>query len=167
MAVKPILQALVLAERVWTLDDGRKAICGTFTKVVFKKPRASPRLDAEGHPVITSGGLGAPWAYICLTGVANETVLQLQFVSLKRNAPVFRTEIELHGNDRLAIVELALQLPRLAPAVPGGYAFDVVCDGEILGSWRVEVEITPDDVDDISDTTESDGSDDSDADDDQ
>ncbi|HEY4261300.1 MAG TPA: hypothetical protein VGM98_14130 [Schlesneria sp.] len=162
MPVKPVLQALVLAERVWTLEDGRKAICGTFTKVVLSKINENRPRDANGTHMVPGGGAGAPWAYISLTGVANETVLQLQFVSLKRNAPVFSTEIQLLGKDRLATVELAIQLPMIMPTESGGYAFDVVCDGEILGSWRVEVEIVVPEKgeDEGSESDDSDGDDD-------
>lgn len=153
MSVKPILQALVLAEHVWTLDDGRKAICGTFTKVTWRGKRVTQ--PTEGESRVLTGGTGSPWAYLCLTGVANNTVLQLQFVSLKRNAPLFRNEITLVGDDRLATVELALHLPHLEVPEPGIYAFDVVCDGEILGSWRVAVDMV------LEGGEESDGNDDS------
>ena len=141
MAVKPVLQALVLAEKVWTLDDGRKAICGTFTKVVIQKRVAQPEVDSDGNTIVPSGGAGAPWAYLSLTGVAGETVLQLRFVNLRHNRPVFHTQVELECEDRLATVEFALPLPYLAVDEPGDYAFDLVCDDEILGTWRVEVEV--------------------------
>jgi len=142
--VKPILQALVLAEKVTTLADGRKIIIGTFTGVVLRLRRRTEVAEAkdEEQTVTVQGGeTGAPWAYLCLTGVVNNTKLELQFVSLKKNAPVFRTEITLVGNSRVRSVELEIPLPHIRVTEPGGYAFDVVCDGEILGSWRVEVEV--------------------------
>ncbi len=134
--MKPILQALVLAERVYVLEDGRKAICGTFTGIKLKIGTE----DDERPEYVRGGQSGAPWAYISLTGVCDNTELLLQFVSLKRNHVIFEQQITISGKNRLSTVELVCGLPHLHVSEAGIYAFDIVCEGEILGSYRIDIQ---------------------------
>jgi len=98
--VVPVLQALVLAEHVYEDKLGSKIIAGTFNSVIIRKRNApQPIIDGEGNAVvdgegnraasITSGSSGAPWVYISLTDVCENTELVLQFVSLTKNKVLF------------------------------------------------------------------------------
>jgi hypothetical protein len=135
--VKPVLQALVLAERIWHTDDGRQIIAGTFNAVVIQ-PVPEPPTTSTSEPRIAKGGIpGTPSAYISLTDVCDGTKLLLQFVSLTRNQVLFEKEIEVKCKDRLAVIEIVVPLPQLPMHGPGVYAFEIVCEGEVIGSSRI------------------------------
>ena len=80
---------------------------------------------------------GSPWAYISLTDLCEKTEFRLQFVFLAKNVVLFSMGMTVTCTDRLANVELVVPLPPLNVPEPGAYAFEIVCEGEILGSWRV------------------------------
>ncbi len=139
--VKPVLQALVLAEHVYTDQRGKKIICGTFNGLTLRKKSPDNAVqsanDTQVKVVPDSGFMGSPWTYISLTDVWDNTKLQLQFVSLKRNFVLFETEFILQCNDRLKNIEIVAPLPMLDIPEPGCYAFEVVWEGEIIGSHRI------------------------------
>lgn len=146
--VRPVLQALVLADHVYTDKSGKKIIAGTFNRIVHKPvklPEAPPAPDpATGKPrrlVLGGTDMGCPWFYLSLTDVVDGTKLLLQFIHRGRNEVLFDTAITIQNQDRLATIEIAYQLPPLAPYVqgPGEYAFDVISEGIILGSHRLIV----------------------------
>ena len=146
--VKPVLQALVLAEHVY--DDslsGKKIIAGTFNTVLFSKRsmvretevRETAQPDGAKQAVI-AGGMhsGSPFAYVSLTDVVEKPQLLCQFVNLTKNQVLFGNQITVDCEDRLATVELILPLPSLPISEEGFYAFELVCEGEILGSCRIK-----------------------------
>lgn len=135
--VKPVLQALILARMADRLADGSWVIHGTFNTVEVELP--SPRSDesAEEKRFLVGGQHGSPYAYISLTDVVNDTRLSLQFVSLKKNKVIFSKDVVITCEDRLATVEFVAPLPHLAVSQPGAYSFEIVCDGEIVGSSRL------------------------------
>ena len=139
--MKPVLQALVLAEHVYTDVSGKKIIAGTFTGVTFSRKsliREVEQPDGTKQKFIP-GGMhgGSPFAYISLTDVGENTILLFQFVNLTKNAVLFVNQLTVDCEDRLATVELGLPLPPLGIGEEGVYAFEVVCEGEILGSSRI------------------------------
>lgn len=148
--VKPVLQALVLADHVYTDKSGKMIIAGTFNRIIrktFTVPEVPPTPDPTmGKPrrlVLGGTDLGCPWFYLSLTDVIDGTQLLLQFVHHGKNEVLFDTAIGIRNQDRLATIEIARQLPPLAPYVqePGEYSFDVVSEGDILGSHRLIVEV--------------------------
>jgi hypothetical protein len=142
--VKPVLQALVLAERVWRTEDGRFIIAGTFQGIGIRKPQPPKDSKEASGPEIISGNVpGSPYAYISLTDVCDGTKLELQFVSLTRNKVLFEQEITIESKDRLRVVEVLAALPPIRVPEPGVYAFEVVCEGEILGSSRISARFVP------------------------
>jgi hypothetical protein len=148
--VTPVLQALVLAERIYEdKHTGRKIIAGTMRHVtLIKKDEAtSEKIGPSGESVtIVRGGIaGSPFAYVSLTGVFDETVLTLQFVSLTRNKVMFVTKVTVRCKDRLETVEIVSALPELGIPEPGVYAFEVICEGEILGSTRLVARVKSED----------------------
>ena len=140
--MKPVLQALVLADRVYNdAQSGKKIIAGTFTRFWFSKAPAYKEIDQPDGTKrrLLAGGLqaGSPWMYLSLTDVIDGTKLILQFVKLEDQKILFGTEIILKCDDRLKIVEVVMPLPMLPINGKGIYAFEVMCDGEMLGSYRI------------------------------
>ena len=75
--------------------------------------------------------------YLNLTDVVDGTKLLLQFVNIGAQQPLFSTEIVLACKDRLATTEVVLALPMLPIAGKGTFAFEVMCEGELIGSYRI------------------------------
>ena len=139
--VKPVLQALILAEKVYQDITGKKIIAGTFNVVCFCKSSGVRQFELPDGSKRTrvAGGLhgGSPFAYISLTDIFHQTTLLLQFVNLTENQVIFSSEVTVESGDRLETVELAVPLPLLPIDEEGIYAFEVVCENEILGSCRI------------------------------
>jgi len=144
--MKPILQALVLADKVYTDVSGKKIIAGTFngytiTKAVVPKQQSTP----DGKQSITMVGgsdPGCPSLYVSLTDVVDGTEIDLKFHNVSRDEQLFeRSKIRINCNDRLSTVEIVLPLPalhRIANAV-GVYSLDLYWKDDLLGSHRITV----------------------------
>ena len=146
--MKPVLQALVVADHVYEDKTGKKIIAGTFNTYCFsRKPPVGQLKNADGtERQVLMGGMqvGSPFAYVSLTDVCAETKLRLQFVNLTKNAVLFGTELTITCGDRLKTIEIVAPLPRLPIEEEGVYTLEVVCEEEILGSYRITAkEITP------------------------
>ena len=101
--MKPVLQALVIAEHVYQDVTGKKVIAGTFNRVNFtRKPlvRQVERPDGT-QAVLLPGGMqsGSPFAYINLTDVGDNTKLLFRFVNLTKNAMLFANEMTVNSKD--------------------------------------------------------------------
>jgi hypothetical protein len=141
--VTPVLQALVVADRVYEdKGTGKKIIAGTFSRLFFKKPAPA------GQPIqIPPSGaqMGSPFAYISLTDIHGAASLIIRYIRLDgpEGKPVFQTDaINVRCEDRLATVELAIPLPPL-PIIKGVFALEVLCEGELLGSHKIVVDEAP------------------------
>lgn len=158
--MKPVLQALVVADRVYQDVTGKKVIAGTFSGFKFstRPPVAEiARPDGTTQRVLAGGmSAGSPYAYLCLTDVCDETTLLIQFLNLTKNVVLFGTQVTIQNTDRLRNVELVLPLPTLPVSEAGTYALEVLWEGEVLGSWRIIAECldTPKEADE-NDTTDS------------
>jgi len=139
--VRPVLQALVVADHVYEDKTGKKIIAGTFNTFCFSKKPPVQKLDRPDgtKQQVLLGGMqaGSPFAYLSLTDVCEGTRLKLQFVDLTRNLVLFGTEVTIKEVGRLSTIELVFPLPRLPIREAGTYALEVVCEGEILGSYRI------------------------------
>ena len=142
--MKPVLQALVLADHVYQDMTGKKIIAGTFNTLKFsrKPPVTEIQLPDGTKQKVLMGGMqsGSPFAYVSLTDVCDGTKLQIQFVNLVQNVVLFGHEVTINNTNRLATVELVLPLPRLPIQEAGIYALEVLCDGDPLGSYRISAE---------------------------
>jgi hypothetical protein len=143
-SVKPILQALVVAERIWEERSGKKIIGGTFNRYKFSRKPPSANVqkpDGTTQQVLVGGmQVGSPYAYVSLTDVCEGTKLLLQFINMTKNLVLFGTEAVVTNIDRLTTLELVFPLPQLPISEAGTYALEVICEGDILGSWRVVAE---------------------------
>lgn len=139
--MKPVLQALVIAEHVYQDVTGKKIIAGTFNRINFSRKPLTRQIERPdgSQAVLLPGGMqsGSPYAYINLTDVGENTKLLFRFVNLTTNAMIFANEMTVHSKDRLQNVEMVLPLPTLPIQEEGAYAFEVVCEGEILGTYRI------------------------------
>lgn len=139
--MKPVLQALVVADRIYEDKSGKKIIVGTFNTWAFSR---QPPIGQINHSNGTSqrvilGGVqaGSPSAYLSLTDVCDGTKLILRFVNLTKNMVILSSGASVKNTNRLEMVELVFPLPALPIVEAGTYALEVLCEGAILGSWRI------------------------------
>jgi hypothetical protein len=150
---KPILQALVLADHVYQdRITGKMIIAGTFTRVVsvrpsqpadFKGPLAASGVEGADKQLdrISAenvGTVGSPYAYMCLTGIHTSAELEMRYVDLRTYKPLFRAALTVQCDNPLRAVELGIRLPMPLPMPHNGeYSLELLCEEEMLGSWRV------------------------------
>ena len=88
MSVKPVLQALVVAERVYREVGGKTLIAGTFSGFKFSRrpPLGEVTLPDRRKQRVVIGGssVGSPYAYVSLTDVCDGTAIQIEFVNLSK-----------------------------------------------------------------------------------
>jgi hypothetical protein len=142
--MKPILQAILLADHVYSDVSGKKVIAGTFNAVTKAKLTVSKLELADGTKrQLIPGGThpGCPWIYISLTDVVDNTKVTLQFVNVSKNKLRFGMELAIKCNDRFAVVEITQPLPPHDKLFPesGVYSLDLLWEGEIIGSHRIVV----------------------------
>ena len=146
--MKPVVQSLVLADRVYQDVTGKKIIAGTFNRVLLPSSKHCMRkeeLPSGETQTFAAGGMhgGSPYAYISLTDVVDGTKLTLQFINLGKNIVLLELAMVVNIKDRLETVEIVAPLPPLPITEPGTYALEVVCEGEILRSHRIIAEQLP------------------------
>ena len=151
MNVRPILQALVLADHVYIdAKTGKKIIAGTFNHL------AAPSFPS--HFGRTT------YAFISMTEVHGTTPVTLRYTDLSTSETLLEIrDLPMEApNDPLATVEMVVELPRFPMPHEGIFAFEVYAHDEPIGSLRIQVsksdeESGVDDVvpDDETDDTES------------
>ena len=139
MAVKPILQALLLADHVYTdADTGKKVIAGTFDCLFGKE------FPTEFYPVT--------YAYICITDVHGEVPLILRYVDLATNEVLMECgPIPVHSDDPVASIDFAVTVPPIPMPHEGVFAFEVHAFNELLGFLRITVRPAEQDEDEDHD----------------
>lgn len=121
----PVLQALVLADHIYTDERGKRIICGTYSQIRL------PRFPAMFGR--------STWAFILLADVIGTAVLQLRFVHLKDFRVLMRSsEITLQSEDRLIPLDVAIEVPPLPLPEPGMYGVECYVDAELIGSVRLQ-----------------------------
>jgi hypothetical protein len=136
--MKPIIQALVLADKIYNDVTGKKIIAGTFNTYQIGQVKTAQSTVMGGTDP------GCPSLYVSLTDVHDDTEIGLQFVNVGVNEVLFSNTLKLGCKDRLATVEIVLQLPPLHRIAnkEGTYSLDILWRNEILGSHRVVVKKT-------------------------
>ena len=144
--MKPVLQAILLAERVYADQSGKKIICGTFNKILLNRNSAVQDHPTDPTKKKVQGGtdIGCPSVYVSLTDVVPEIDVTLRFMNVSTNQVLLEMPVNIKCNDRLAAVEFALALPPLGMCVtePGTYSLDLMWNGEIIGSHRLVAQDT-------------------------
>lgn len=125
-ATPPVLQALVLADHIYTEERGKRIICGTFSQIF------SPQF-----PAVFSR---TTWAFVLLAEVVGKVSLQLRYVSLKDNRILMQSKpITIQSNDPLTPLDLAIEVPPFPLPEAGIYSFECYADGTMIGSVRLNV----------------------------
>lgn len=141
--LKPVLQALVLADNVYQdRMTGKCVIAGTFTTITLRRRNPdAPTERVDGAQAITAHSrIGSPTLYLALVGVRGETQIQFRYVELSDAATVlFEGHATVNALDHVSIAEYIFPLPVLPHGKPGSYSLDVLYEGELLGQWRVTV----------------------------
>lgn len=143
--MKPVLQALLLAEHVYNdQGTGKKVIAGTFNRfkiqppfVVDQEKKADGTIEVPMSAVLRAGN---PFAYINLTEVRGRIDIIFRLVHLESNEVVFESSpITIESDDPLGTTELVFPVLDL-PRKPGNYAFELLWENEIIGAHRIKVE---------------------------
>jgi hypothetical protein len=142
--MKPVLQALVLAERVYEDKSGKKIITGTFNQILVGQVQMPvvEMPDGTKRPALPGGtDPGCPSLYLSFTDVVDGTDITLQAVNVSKNEVLFQLAFKINVDSRLATVEIILPLPPMSVFASqiGTLSFDVIWGGEILGSHRLLV----------------------------
>ncbi len=140
MAVKPVLQALLLADHVYTEEGtGKKVIAGTFDCLFGNE------FPTEFYQVT--------YAYICVTDVHGEVPLMLRYVDLATNEVLLEYgPISVRSDDPLASIDFAIEVPPIPMPHEGVFAFELHAFNELLGFLRITV--LPAEADEDEDETE-------------
>ena len=147
-AVKPVLQALLLADHIYQDVQTHKIIvAGTFDRLmIFRSEddagKGEPSADAERtiKPIAEVQQVGSPYAYINITEVRGKVALELRYVHLESHEVLFKTSpLPVEAKSPLDTVEVVIPIPVL-PRKVGVYALEVLCENELLGAHRVVVQ---------------------------
>lgn len=127
MVIKPVLQALVLADQIYVdRRTGKKVIAGTFD-----------RLWARDFPTKYRT---TTWAFVSLTDLQGSAQIQLRYTDLRTNEVLLVTKpMAVTCDNPLQSVELFVEVPPFPMPYPGAYAFELYVGEELLGSLRVSV----------------------------
>jgi hypothetical protein len=151
--IKPVLQALVLADHIYQdKSTGKMVIAGTFNRLLIIKPSESSGekpnnidMPHEGprklgmHEICRTG---SPYAYISLTGVHGSVPLELRYVDLLDNKLLFVIQFNVSCEDPLKSIEANVAIPPLPTPHAGAYALELLSNNELLGSHRIVVDET-------------------------
>ena len=128
MNVRPILQALVLADHVYIdAKTGKKIIAGTFN-----------HLAAPEFPSFFGR---TTYAFISLTEVHGNLPVTLKYTDLSNSEVLLEIrDLPMEApNDPLATVEMVVELPRFPMPHEGIFAFEVYAHDEQIGALRIQV----------------------------
>lgn len=127
MAIKPVLQALILADQIYVdRRTGKNVIAGTFR-----------RLWARDFPTKYRT---TTWAFVSLTDIQGSAQIHLRYTNLRTNEVLLGTKpMTVTCDDPLQSVELFVEVPPFPMPHPGVYAFELYVGEELLGSLRISV----------------------------
>jgi hypothetical protein len=121
---EPVFVALLLADRVITEDNQKKAIIGTFTQFTVRDFPA-------GLP---------PWfIYAAVTNLAGEQSFSLNLVVDHTQQVIFSAGGTLRVDDPRRVVELVIPVPNVVFPEAGTYVVTFHVEGEQIGSRILDV----------------------------
>lgn len=148
--MKPILQALLLADHVYQdKHTGKKVVAGIFHRLGFiSKETLENQVQREivgkdgTIKKVMPGGLhaGSPYAYISLTEIHGEQSFDLRYVDLDEDKCIFEAQCQVKPIDPLAVIDFIVPMPPLPSDKAGTFALELLWQGDLLGMFRVTVE---------------------------
>ena len=153
--VKPILQALLVADHVYQDQvTGKKIVAGIFHNLYYQKVVPNPIADDSDDSVepktqkvrVTAGGhrAGSPFCYVSLTEVRGEQEFELRYVDLDDDKPIIQATFKLKSPSPVDTIEAILPLPLLPVGKAGTFALELLWHDEPLGAHRINViEVKP------------------------
>jgi hypothetical protein len=137
--VKPILQALVLADHVYQDKlTGKTIVVGIFNNLNIFKTKPSEPIEGPQH--IDPRKFfrpGSPYCYINLSSVHGTIPLELRYVDLKDNSVLMYLNFEVTNPDPLRNIEIITPVPPLPVPHPGSYVLELLTNDELIGSHRI------------------------------
>lgn len=127
MALKPVLQALLLADQIY-IDGrtGKKVIAGTFN-----------HLSSSDFPTQSST---KKFAFLSLTDLHGAALVGFRYVDLQSGETMLEIkQLKIEASDPLDTVEMVVELPRLPMPHAGVFAFEAYANDALLGCLRVIV----------------------------
>lgn len=123
---QPVLQALLLADHIYTDQSGKRIICGTFSKIFCRK-----------FPTLTSF---SSYAFVLLVDVVGNVEMELRLVSLIDNEILMESsKAKIRSESPLTPLDIVFQIPPLPLPHAGIYSFECWIDGAMIGSVRLQV----------------------------
>jgi hypothetical protein len=121
---EPVFVALLLADRVITEDNQKKAIIGTFTQFTVRQvPAALP-----------------PWfLYAAVTNLVGEHPFSLNLILDKSQQVIFSAGGTLKVDSPRRVVELVIPVPNVVFPETGTYVLSFHVSGEQIGSRILDV----------------------------
>ena len=121
---EPVFVALLLADRVITEDNQKKAIIGTFTQFTVRQVPA-------GLP---------PWyVYAAVTNISGEHPFSLNLVVERTKQVMFSSGGTLRVDEPRRVVELVIPIPNVVFPETGTYIVSFHVGGEQIGSRILDV----------------------------
>jgi hypothetical protein len=144
-SVKPVLQALLLADKIY--EDSatkKKIVAGIFNRLLSIPGKQSQRTkDQAGNQILrVSGGMhpGSPSAYFSITDFQGAAPFLLRYVDLTDSKVLLQIGLQISCKNPLETIEVVVPMPVLPTPHKGVYALELLCENEPLGSVRVVVD---------------------------
>ncbi|HUI72409.1 MAG TPA: hypothetical protein VL354_17955 [Spirochaetia bacterium] len=121
---EPVFVALLIADRVITEDNQKKAIIGTFTQFTVRQlPAALP-----------------PWfIFAAVTNLAGEHAFSLNLLFDRSQQVIFSAGGKVSVDDPRRVVELVIQVPNVVFPEEGTYNISFHIDGDLIATRILDV----------------------------
>ncbi len=125
---EPVFVALLIADRVITEDNQKKAIIGTFTQFTVRQlPAALP-----------------PWfVYAAVTNIAGEHTFSVNLIFDRSQQVIFSAGGKVSVDEPRRVVELVIQVPNVVFPEEGTYNISFHIDGELIATRILDVVKAP------------------------
>jgi hypothetical protein len=124
MPVNPTLQALWLVEDVTTDEStGKVTVVGLFNQIVL--PSGATEYDQPST------------IFFSVSGVHGLAMMKLCFVDLTTLEVLRERPVRVDATDPLEVTDLVVRVNEMPVPHDGVYAWELYCDGEMLGSSRL------------------------------
>jgi len=125
---EPVFVALLIADRVITEDNQKKAIIGTFTQFTVRQlPATLP-----------------PWfIFAAVTNLGGEHTFSLNLLFDRSQQVIFSAGGKVSVDDPRRVVELVIQVPNVVFPEEGTYDISFHIDGDLIATRILDVVKAP------------------------